>query len=62
MYLVVTDAIMPNIMPIITPPNATTKKEVTPRTTSTAMIFSWPISAKEAKSLYKTLKIELIAS
>ena len=49
-YLVVIDATMPNKMPIITPPHATTKKDVAPNTTSTAIMFSCPISANEAKS------------
>ena len=52
--LVATHAMMPNMIPIMTPPKATTKKDVTPSTISTAMMFSWPISAKDAKSRYKT--------
>ena len=58
-YLVVIEARIPNRMPIKIPPSATTKKEVMPKTTSTTMMFSWPISAKDANSRYKTLSIKL---
>jgi hypothetical protein len=52
---VVIDAITPKNMPIRTPPKATTKNEVAPKTMSTPSIFSLPISEYAANSLYRTL-------
>lgn len=52
--LVVIEAAIANIIPIITPPKATTRKEVAPKTMSTGKMFAEPISAKPANNLYRT--------
>ena len=54
-YLVVKQPIIPNMMPIITPPKATTKKEVAPNKMSTGRMLSSPMSAKASNNLYNTL-------
>ena len=54
--LVVNEAIMPNMMPISTPPMAVKKNEETPRAKSMGSIFSCPMPENPSNMRYKTFK------